>query len=312
MGNDEMKFGFNSAILDELSFRELIEFAGLHNFDCVELMCWPAGKAERKYAGVTHLDVSNFSTDNAQTVQAYCKEKSVEISALGYYPNLLTPDLDEALVCINHLMKTIDASAMLGVNMVTTFIGNDWTKSVDDNWPRFKQVWGPILDHAASRKVYIAIENCAMYFTADEWPAGKNLAHSPEIWRRMFSEFDTEYFGLNYDPSHFIWMRMNHLKPLREFMPRIHHAHAKDVRLDQERLDQVGILAPPLSYHDPCIPGRGEIDWGVYIRTLIEEGFDGAFCIEVEDSDYEQTLFDRKRALIESAEHLRQFLPKDE
>ncbi|WP_417456684.1 sugar phosphate isomerase/epimerase family protein [Kordiimonas sp.] len=303
-----MKFGFQSAILDGLSFEEVIDFAAEQKFECVEIMCWPKGKAERKYAGVTHLDVADFTEEDAARVQAYCAAKGVEISALGYYPNPLTPDRDEAAVYIAHIKKVIDASVLLGLHLVTTFVGNDWTKSVDENWPRFKEVWGDILSYAEERKVRIGIENCAMFFTGDEWPAGKNLAYSPAIWRRMFEAFNTPYFGLNYDPSHFVWMQMDYMKPLGEFMPRFFHAHAKDVKLDRARLDDVGTMATPLSYHDPRIPGRGDIDWGMYVAGLKAAGYDGAFCIEVEDSDYEGSLEDRKRALVESAAHLRQFL----
>lgn len=303
-----MKLGFQSAILDGLSFKQVIDFAARNQFDCVELMCWPKGSAERKYAGVTHLDVVDFSPEDAAEVNSYCASRGVAISALGYYPNPLTPDREEAQVYIDHIRKVIDASALLGVNMVTTFIGNDWTKNVDDNWPRFKEVWAPLLAYAEQKQVKIGIENCAMFFTDDEWPAGKNLAYSPAIWRRMFAEFPTEYFGLNYDPSHLIWMQMNHEKPLTEFRSRIIHAHAKDVKIDRDRLDDVGTMANPLDYHDPRIPGRGEINWEHYVKALKSSGFDGALCIEVEDSDYEATLDDRKKALIESGNHLRQFL----
>lgn len=303
-----MKLGFQSAILADLSFEEVIDFAAENQFECVELMCWPKEAPGRKYAGVTHLDVVDFTAEDAAKIKAYCDARNIEISALGYYPNLLTPDLAEAELCIGHIKKVIDASVLLGANMVTTFVGNDNARTVDDNWPRFRQVWGPLLDYAADRKVRISIENCAMYFTDDEWPAGKNLAYSPAIWRRMFSEFDTEYFGLNYDPSHMVWMQMDYLKPLREFLPRIFHAHAKDVKMDRDKLDDVGTMANPLEYHDPRIPGRGDIDWERYIEELRNAGYQGALCIEVEDSDYEGSNADRKRSLVESALHLRQFL----
>ena len=295
-----MKLGFQSAILADLPFEEVIDFAAEEGFTCVELMCWPMGRAERKYAGVTHLDVAGFTAADAERVNSYCKERGIEISALGYYPNPLTPDAEEAEVAARHLRAVIDASALLGVHMVTTFVGNDWNKSVDDNWPRFKAVWGPLLAYAEEKQVKVGIENCAMYFTKDEWPAGKNIAYSPAIWRRMFEEFPTPYFGLNYDPSHFIWMRMDHTKPLVDFQERIVHAHAKDVKIDQARLDEVGIMAYPLDYHDPRIPGRGEIDWADFVTRLKATGYDGALCIEVEDSDYEGSIEDRKRALRES------------
>ena len=303
-----MKLGFQSAILADLSFEEVIDFAAENKFECVELMCWPKGKAERKYAGVTHLDVVDMTAEDAERIKAYCGARNIEISALGYYPNPLTADHAEAQIYIDHIYKVIDASVLLGINLVTTFIGNDWTKSVEDNWPRFREVWGPLLAYAEEHKVRIGIENCAMFFTDDEWPAGKNLAYSPVIWRRMFAEFNTEYFGLNYDPSHLVWMQMDHLKPLSEFMPKFFHAHAKDVKVDRDKLDDRGTMANPLEYHDPRIPGRGDINWQEYIQAMKDQGFDGALCIEVEDSDFEGSVEECKRSLVESAQHLRQYL----
>ncbi|WP_286829569.1 MULTISPECIES: sugar phosphate isomerase/epimerase family protein [Kordiimonas] len=303
-----MKFGFQSAILADLSFEEVIDFASENGFECVEIMCWPVGQADRKYAGVTHLDVTNFTKADAEKALGYCEKKGVSISALGYYPNLLSPDAEEAETSLNHLKKVIEASHLMGLDLVTTFVGNDWTKSVEDNWPRFLEVWKPLMQFAEERGVFIAIENCAMYFTDDEWPAGKNLAYSPAIWRRMFKDLGSDYFGLNYDPSHLIWMQMDHLKPLKEFNKRFFHAHAKDVKVDREKLDDVGTMAVPLSYHDPRIPGRGDIDWKEYVAALKASGFNGAFCIEVEDSDYESSLDERKRALTESGAFLRQYL----
>ncbi|WND02702.1 sugar phosphate isomerase/epimerase [Temperatibacter marinus] len=303
-----MKLGFVSAILDDMSFEEVIDFAAKNKFDCVEVMCWPPGDAERKYAGVTHIDVSDFTAEKADYYVQYARSKEVEISSLGYYPNPLCPDEEESQVYVDHLYKLIDASVQMGINMVTTFIGNDWQKTIDENWPRFKKIWGPILDYAYKKDVKIGIENCAMYFTDDEWPNGKNLARSPQIWRRMFKEFPTKNFGLNYDPSHLAWMQMDHLKPLDEFMDRFHHAHAKDVKVDHDRLDEVGTMANPLEYHDPRIPGRGDIDWEEYVAALYAKGFDGYFCIEVEDSDYEESLERRQQAIIESGQHLRQFM----
>lgn len=303
-----MKLGFQSAILDGMSLEEVLTFAADNNFECVEVMCWPVGKAERKYAGVTHLDVTNFTAQDAAKVNTLCSDLGVEISALGYYPNPLTPDAEESKTYTDHLLKVIDASALLGINKTMTFIGNDWTKSVDDNWPRFKEIWGPILKYATEKGVQVGIENCAMFFTDDEWPAGKNIAYSPKIWRRMFAEFDTPYFGLNYDPSHLIWMQMNHIKPLKEFAHKLFHCHAKDVKVDYDRLDDVGTMANPLEYHDPRIPGRGDIDWKAYVQALKECGFDGALCIEVEDSDYEDSLETRKQSIVDAGNHLRPFV----
>jgi len=304
-----MKLGFVSAILPDLSLEEVVRFASEEGFSCVELMCWPMGKAERRYAGVTHVDVAKFGKADAAKVNELLDSAGVSISGLGYYPNPLTPDAKEAKVYTDHLKKVIVAARLLGVNLVNTFIGRDWTKSVDDNWPRFKKIWKPLVKYAEDRGVRIAIENCPMFFTKDEWPGGKNLAHSPAVWQRMFEEIPSRNFGLNFDPSHLVWQHIDYIKPLREFGDRIFHVHAKDARLDTDRLDRVGILATPLEYHSPKLPGLGDVDWARFLSVLGDTGYNGPVCIEVEDRAYEGTLQRRKAALRQSGRFLSQYLP---
>jgi len=304
-----MKLGFVTAILPELTLEEVAAFAKEHSYECVEVMCWPKGKAERRYAGVTHIDVTGFTKDNAARVRDQMGRAGVTISGLGYYPNPLAPDPAEARVYVEHLRHVIQAAKMLGLSVVNTFVGRDWTKSVDENWPRFLDTWRPLIKFAEDHGVNIGIENCPMAFTKDEWPGGKNLATSPKIWRRMFADIPNPNFGLNFDPSHFIWQRMNYLKPLREFRSRLFHVHAKDVRLDQDRLNDVGIMAVPNDFHTPKIPGLGDVNWGRFFSVLTDTGYDGAVCVEVEDRAFEGSLEKRKAALIQSARYLRQYIP---
>lgn len=303
-----MRLGFVSAILPELELEELLVFAKAEGFACIEPMCWPKGKAERRYAGVTHVDASDFGPADADRINALLARHGVAFSALGYYPNPLTPDRDEAAVAIAHLEKVIRAAALLGVGTVNTFIGRDWQRSVDANWPRFLEVWQPLVRLAEEQGVRIAIENCPMLFSQDEWPGGKNLATTPAIWRRMFEAIPSPAFGLNYDPSHLVWQGIDHVLPLAEFAPRIFHVHAKDAVVDQARLDEVGILATPLAYHSPCLPGRGGVRWVDFFATLRRTGYQGPVCIEVEDREFEGSLERRKEALRRSAAFIRPLL----
>jgi sugar phosphate isomerase/epimerase len=304
-----MKLGFVSAILPDLSLQEILEFAASEGYSCVEVMCWPPSKAERRYAGVTHLDVVNFGPDDAKRIADLVARTGVAISGLGYYPNPLAPDPQEANVYIEHIKKVIVAAKMLGINQMNTFIGRDWTKSVDDNWPRFLTTWKPPVQFARDQGVRIGIENCPMLFSPDEWPGGKNLATSPAIWRRMFADIPSENFGLNYDPSHMVWQHMDYLAPMREFQDRLFHVHAKDVRLDTHKLNDVGILALPTAYHTPKLPGMGEVNWGMFCSVLGDTGYRGPVCVEVEDRAFEESLERRKLSLRQSHTYLRNFIP---
>jgi sugar phosphate isomerase/epimerase len=303
-----MKLGFVSAILADQKFEKVISFAAQMGYSCVEIMCWPVGKAERRYAGVTHIDVTGLSKKRIDEIQKTLQQKSVTISALGYYPNILEDNKKNTDRYITHIKKVIEAAGLLGLGNVNTFIGRNHKSSVEDNFKRFRKVWPGIIKYADKRKIKVGIENCPMFFSNDEWPGGKNLASSPAIWRRMFEEIPSENFGLNYDPSHLVWQFMDYIKPIYEFKERIFHVHIKDAKLMREKLDDVGILATPLSFHSPKLPGLGDVDWGRFFSALTDIGYNGAACVEVEDRSYEGSLQMRKQSLIQSREYLKQFL----
>lgn len=297
-----MQLGFVSAILPDLSLEELLAFAADEGFDCVEVMCWPPGKAERRYAGVTHIDITSFSDERAAHVRELTRIHRVNISALGYYPNPLDPDPAARQIAVEHLKRLIHAAPKLGLNTVTTFIGRDPWKNVADNMELCREVWGPIVAEAEQADVKIGIEHCPMLYSNDEWPGGKNLASCPENWQAIFDLFPGDTLGLNFDPSHLVWQGIDCGRAVREFGSRIVHAHAKDERLDRERMHQVGVFG--FGWHKPKLPGLGDVNWGEYFAALTDVGYQGPVCIEVEDRAYEGSFADRQRALRQSRKFL--------
>ena len=304
-----MRLGFVTAILPELSLDEVLAFAAAEGFACVEAMCWPVGRAERKYAGVTHVDVTGFTPAKADAVLAACNRHGVGLSGLGYYPNALDPDPAVAGAAVSHLRQLIAAAPLLGLQMVNGFVGRDWLKTVDDNWPTFLTTWRPLVKFAEDHGVRIGIENCPMLFTRDEWPGGKNLMTTPAIWRRAFADIDSPSVGLNYDPSHLVLQGISPLAPLEEFRDKLFHVHAKDVQIDQRAVAEVGRFDFPNRWHQPRIPGFGDIDWGRFVAELMRVGYDGPVCIEIEDDTFGKTLDGRKRALRAARDVLRPYFP---
>lgn len=304
-----MQLGFVSAILGELPLEEVLAFAAREGFSCVELMCWPVGRAERKYAGVTHVDVAGLTRARADDIRAACARHGVSISGLGYYPNVLDPDPAVAEPAAAHMREVIEAAALLGVGTVNGFAGRDRARTVDDNWPRFLERWKPLVRLAEERGVRIGIENCPMLFTVDEWPGGKNLFTTPAIWRRAFADIGSPALGLNYDPSHLVLQDMDPLAPLAAFRDRLFHLHAKDVSLDRAALDEVGRFDVPARWHQPRIPGYGEIDWAAFMGELQRVGYAGPVCIEVEDETFGRGLEGRISALQVARNVLAPFFP---
>lgn len=306
-----MKLGFVSAILDNLDYEQTIDMANELGFQCVEIACWPKGTAERRYAGVSHIDVERVLEDNeyAEHLLEYAKTKSVEISSLAYYPNILDSDQHKREAVVNHMENLIKAAGKLGIGMVTTFIGRDQNKTVQENLEAVKEVWPPLIGIAERENVKVAIENCPMLFGEDQWPGGQNLMTTPAIWRKVFEIIPSKYLGINYDPSHFVWQMIDYIKPIYEFKERIFHVHYKDIKVYHDKLDQIGIMAYPLDFMSPKLPGLGDVNWGNYVSALTDIGYDGFSCIEIEDKAFEGSMEKIKDSLKLSKRYMEQFLP---
>lgn len=303
-----MKLGFVSSILDGWTFEEMIDEAAALGFSCVEVACWPTGKAERRYAGVSHIDVDGMDEKRAGELLRYTGERNIEISALAFYPNMLDHDPEKRAASVEHLHKVIDAAALLNVNMVTTFIGRDQTKNIDDNLKLVREIWPEIVLYAERAGVRIAIENCPMLFGNDQWPGGQNLMISPAVWREVFRILPSDNIGLNFDPSHFVWQMMDYIRPVKEFRDKIFHVHFKDIKLKRDELDQVGILGAPLDYMTPKIPGLGDVDWGRFVSALTDIGYEGCSCIEVEDRAFEGSRERIISSLAQSKQYMQLFV----
>ena len=291
-----MQLGFVTAIFEDLSFEQVLAFAANEGYQCVEVMCWPPGVKDRPYGGVCHIDVDGFTQTRADDIRGLCEKHGVEISALAYYANALSDDANEADVARSHFRKVIDAAPLLGLTNVNGFIGANRYLPLEENFRQFEQVWPDIIRYAEDRGIKISIENCPM-LTPETWPFGVNMARTPAIWRRMFEVIPSSHFGLNYDPSHLVMQLMDPIAPIREFGPRIFHAHAKDMRIDRHRLNDVGSLEPPMLRSTAKIPGLGDVPWGQWIGALSDAGYNGPVCVEVEDEAFVETLEDRKRCL---------------
>ncbi|MBX9783733.1 MAG: sugar phosphate isomerase/epimerase [Chitinophagaceae bacterium] len=300
--------GFVSAIFPNKSFEEVIDFASANDFQCVEVMCWPKGKAERRYAGVTHIDVDSLDEAAINHIKNYLQERNVYISGLGYYPNPLDAGAEKREVYLSHIKKIINAAALLNVPVVNTFIGRDQYKNVTDNLEAFKIYWPPVVAYAEEKGVKIGIENCPMLFTNDEWPGGKNLAATPAIWDEMYSIITSNSFGLNFDPSHFVWQQMDYVQAIHDYKHKLFHIHLKDAKVYKDQLNKVGIMATPLQYHSPKLPGLGDVNWQAFFDALKTVNYNGPVVIEFEDKAYEGSEELIVKGMLETRDYVQKYL----
>jgi sugar phosphate isomerase/epimerase len=282
-----MKLGLMTAAFPRLSLDRLATWSADNGYEMIEVACWPSVKGrQRRYAGVSHIDVTALDVDR---VQGILTKTGLEISSLAYYPNNLHPVTADRRAANTHLKRVIDAAVALDVSIVGTFVGRDPGKTVPDNFKEFRRVWPGLVDYAGERGITIAIENCPMLFSYDEWPGGLNLASTPSAWDEMFSICDASNFGLNLDPSHLHWQMIDSEQVVRDYAARIVHVHAKDMEIDRAGLQRHGVLSAGMGWQIPRLPGLGEIDWGRFIGQLYRVGYDGVVSVEHEDRAFEGT-----------------------
>jgi sugar phosphate isomerase/epimerase len=303
-----MQLGLFTSAFPDTPLEAVATWAAANGYQALELAAWPLSRAERRYAGVTHVDVETLDRAGAAALRTLLRDLGLGISNLGYYPNPLDPDPAVAGPAIAHLHKVIDAAALLEVPVVGTFVGRDWRRTVAENLEVFARVWPPIVRYARDRGIRIAIENCPMLFSGDEWPGGKNLATSPDLWTRMWEILPDDHFGLNLDPSHLVWQMIDPERVVREFAPRIFHVHAKDLMIDREGLYRHGILSQGMGWQVPRLPGLGDMDWKRFLSALHRAGYQGVVSVEHEDRDFEGSLDKVQRGFLIARDNLRPWL----
>ena len=301
-----MKLGLLTAAFPRLSLEKTASWASANGYEMLEVACWPAGGGERRrYAGVAHIDVERLDPGKVRDV---LDRHGLEISSLAYYPNNLHPDAAERRAANTHLRKVIDAASALGVPTVGTFAGRDKTKNVPDNLREFRKVWPRLVDHAERRGVNVAIENCPMIFSWDEWPGGTNLAATPALWDELFTIVPSERFGLNLDPSHLVWLQIDYERVVRDYAARILHVHAKDMEVDRDGLYRNGVLSLGMGWQIPRLPGLGEVRWDRFLSQLYKVGYDGVVSVEHEDRAFEGSLELVQRGFLIARDALRPYL----
>jgi len=303
-----MKLGIFTAAFPGKPLEEVAAWSAESGFETLEIACWPLEKAARRYAGITTIDLNDFDVAQAKEVHAVLKDYGLLISSLGYYPNPMHPDPAHRDVVIGHLKKVILAAELLEVPIVGTFVGKDKNKTLPENLEDFAEIWPPIVKFGAEHQVNIAIENCPMIFSYDEWPGGNNLASSPAIWKKMWEIIPDDNFGLNLDPSHLILQMIDYQRVVYEFRDKIFHVHAKDMEIDHEGLYQNGVLSQGMGWQIPRLPGLGDIDWGKFISALYRVGYDYVISIEHEDRAFEKTEDLIKRGFLLSRDVLRPYI----
>ncbi|MDR2879938.1 MAG: sugar phosphate isomerase/epimerase [Fusobacteriales bacterium] len=288
-----MKLSYLTACFNHLSLEEKIKFAVEQKFDAIELSCWPAAN-DRDYSS-TDIDVAKFDNKTKEDILKLTGENNIEIASLAYYDNCLHPDTSIRENNVKHLYNVIKTAGKLGVKFVGAFAGRNLDISFEENFTEFEKIFPSIVKYAADRNVNLLIENCSMPgWHREGW--GATISYSPELWDRMFEIIPDENFGLNFDPSHLIWLGVDYIKALIDYKERVLYFHAKDTKIFEEKRSCYSIFGKQLGRENEWdygwwqhkIPGKGSVDWQKIYQTLREIGYDGYVSIEHEDLNYSE------------------------
>jgi len=222
--------------------------------------------------GCKHLCV-DFDDAAAADATAQVRDAGVRISALACYMDI--SDADEQAREANRaaLTRTVEMASANDIDVVCCMAGRPAGEMSRED--TITQIAGPFYTDFAARAADLGVR-----LAMENWTATNicNLAQ----WQLIFETVPAENFGLNFDPSHLVWQGIDHLKAVEVFADRIFHVHAKDTEIVAHKLAWVGNLCGA-GWWRYCIPGYGEVNWGVFIARLRDNGYDNTLSIEHED-----------------------------
>lgn len=265
---------------------EIAKFAQRTGFTSMQLSAWPTSA----------LNADEITDARIAEIKRDLDSRNIEISALGFYPNVLSEDEAAGKEAQRYLKQVVDLAARMEVAVVSTFAGRRKSRPVHESLAPFKEVFSPLVDHAEKRGIRIAIENCPMHDFMTG--TGDNIAYSPELWDEIFRLVPSDHLGLEFDPSHCIWLHIDYIAAIRQYGKKIFHVHAKDLEIRRDIMSRVSILGSALTFQGHVMahgwprartPGWGEVDWPKFITALRDAGYQGNLDIEHEDDVFANT-----------------------
>jgi sugar phosphate isomerase/epimerase len=287
----------------DLPFEEVARLAAGWGFDGLEIACWG-----------DHLDPWRGAEDDA-----YIAQRKDVLERHGLRVFAIANHLKGQLVCddpiderhraivsdrvwgdgdpegvraraAEEMAMTARTAARLGVRTVTGFTGSSIWKCVamfppateamvDAGYADFADRWNPVLDVFDEVGVRFAHEVHPSEIAYDYWTTQRALE---AIGHRTA-------FGLNWDPSHFVWQDLDPVGFLWDYRERIYHVHCKDSRR-QVGDGRNGRLGSHLPWADPrrgwdfASVGRGDVPWERAFRMLNSIGYGGPLSVEWEDA----------------------------
>ncbi len=292
-----MKIGMVTDSVAQLGTDAMLDYAAELGLDAIELCVGNWGAA-------AHIgDVAELLTDakRQRELRAKIQDRGLEISAFTANGNQLHPTDGEhqskvvydslrlaeifevpRIVLMSGLPAGTPGDSM--PNWITTSWPPETQQALDYQWNEVAvPYWKALADFANVRGVnQLCIE-----------AHGGQLVHNMPSFMRLRDAVGPTV-GLNFDPSHFIWMGGDPIEMIRRYSDCIYHVHAKDTyidthnlaeatRLDNRSMDRT--LERSWSYVTLGY-GQPEAWWREFCWQLQARGYaEGVLSIEHEDQN---------------------------
>ncbi|HLK58590.1 MAG TPA: sugar phosphate isomerase/epimerase family protein [Chthonomonadaceae bacterium] len=229
-----------------------------HGFECFQAFMWQH---------IGNADLPEY----AKGVLDVIGDQAI-ISSIGMFGN---PLQDEQTA--RDWETCIKSAKHFRCSLVCGFAGAQEDRSVPENMPKFKEVFGHLAKVAADEGVRIAFENCDM---GGDWHRPKwNIAHAPRAWEMIFNEVPGDVLGLEWEPCHQMNSLIDPLPQLRKWVHKVYHLHGKDATISWDVIREQGLRGGQTVVHHRT-PGFGDTNWTDVISILRSAGYRG--CIDIE------------------------------
>ena len=221
------------------------------------------------------VDESKIDVNAAEAVEASSSTGAV-ISSVSCFGNPLAYD-EAAEKTRQGLVTLIKNASKFGCNIVTGFSGRVPNCPIPDSYPRFLEVFKPLVKLAEDNGVKIAFENCDM---GGRWESGSwNIAQTPVVWDWMFNEIPSDSLGLQWEPCHQMVKLIDPIPQLRKYVKKVYNVHGKDATIMWDVVREHGVYGSHcFAYHRT--PGFGDTNWADVITILRLNGYVGSIDIE--------------------------------
>ncbi len=302
-----MRLGVSTSSVPDASLPAVLDWAGGAGFQSVEIVCRFSRGSGTWHEG-PYLRPAALDGPARDAFVTALDEAGLSAAALAFEGDLVVGDEAHIEAAADRAARTVETAATLGIPVVCLEAGRDPAMPLGDAIAEFARRVEPVLERAESSGVRLAVATdpaCGRH--AEDVPA--TAAFCPQLWEKLFTHVRSDAIGLALDPSNLVWMGIDPVAAVTDYVEKVFHVRARDVEVFALRRQDCSVLRPGGGWWRHRLPGLGEVDWRRLLDRLTELDYDGSVVVCGDDPVWSGPAEKVKRGLAWSGRHLARFLP---